>query len=452
MAAIVLLFYAINYYKQFTVTGIGQRAYIYGYPLVLMNETKKVMTDGSGIMSHAPLNHFGHVTTTPTYQYTDIVRANVDTLYSNAWLDLSREPIILHVPDTHDRFYVMPLYDMYTNVFAVIGKPTTGTKEGDFAITGPQWSGTLPEHVKEVKAPGNYVWILGRTQINGAADLDNVRTIQQQYHLTPLSTFNGDTQETTSLAESVPPSTPTKKPMDLVADMNAEQFFTNLMQLMAQNPPPAQDNNILEQMATIGLIPSTTFNVKNLDKKIQKELVCVPAATLTSMAQQLNTVLSREDGWLVIKDVEDSYGTNYAQRAVVALQGIGMLPSHIAVYPTTFLDSAGNQLSGSHTYRIHFPAGQTPPVDAFWSLTMYGMDGFLIKNPINRYALGDRDNLIYNPDGSLDMYVQHNSPGKDKENNWLPAPDGNFNVTLRLYMPKQLVFNGQWQLPNIEKQ
>lgn len=423
---------------------IAQKAYIYGYPLILMDLTKKTMTNNNLELGHAPINQFAHANMTPIYQFTDVVRPNVDTLYSSAWLDLSKGPITLTVPDSKERFYIIALYDMFTNIFKIIDKDVTKNKQKKFAIVGPSWQGSLPKGIEKIHSPSNFVWIILRIQINGQTDLTNACKIQQQFKLTPLD----DHVEAMSNKKSNKKIN-NKKPMDQVAAMSGEKFFTLLMRLLSEISPPETDGSILDEMKLIGLVPRKDFDFSKIDKKIQSIFNKIPEATLKFLLEKSELMNSMENHWAIITKNTGSYGIDYLQRAIVAMIGLGMLPSTYAFYPNTISDSTGQRLSGQNIYNVHFEKDQIPPVNAFWSLTMYNKNGFLVKNLINRYALGDRDDLKFNPDGSLDILIQNKLPDSEKISNWLPAPKDNFALTLRLYLPKKSVIDGKWKLPSV---
>lgn len=431
------------------IMDIGLRTYIYGYPLVLMEVTKRLMTNSisTGTEGHAPMNQFMHAKRMPTYRFTDIVRPNVDTAYSMAWIDVSKEPLVLSVPDTHDRFYVMPFYDMYTRVFNMVGSPTTGTRAGNFLIKSATWKDNVPEDMLQIIVPTDTVWLIGRIQVNGRNDFKRVRALQKQCSLTPLSAWGSAYSPSARLR--VDSRLPNKKPMDVVADMKPGLFFTMLMRLMAKYAPEQKDSLLLKDMASIGLVPDLNFRFSQLDAFVQNGLRLVPLRGQVMIGQSAEKAGKVENGWRVLET--DIHKVDYLQRAIIAMLGIGALPPEVALYPTTSKDSEGRQLSGDCAYCIHFAKGKLPPVNAFWSLTMYDKDGFLIKNDLGRYALRDRDPLVYNKNGSLDLFVQHSPPSASQESNWLPAPEGDFELTLRMYMPKKSALKGKWKAPNIRR-
>ncbi|MBU2647798.1 DUF1254 domain-containing protein [bacterium] len=426
----------------------GAEAYIFGYPLVLMETSRQVMTRSPG--ENAPLNHFRHVQYFPDHQFRKVVRPNNDTLYSTAWIDLDREPMVLSVPDSGGRYYVMPFMDAWTNVFAMVGKRTTGTGPGHFLIAGPDWQGEVPSGTRLIRSPTRMTWLIGRIQTNGQGDFENVFRLQAQFLLTPLSRWpGGPANEAYTFRKDIPGGL-SDNPSATVAGMSAATFYGTLCRLMADQPPAAEDAPMLERLAPFGIVPGASFELNRLGfiRRLVLEKSLVIARQ--KIAEVAESDRSSENGWAVIRQDIGNYGTNYKVRALVALLGLGALPPEEAAYPNSEKDHTGRALAGSNRYRIHFEAGKTPPVNAFWSLTLYDQQGFLIDNPIRRYAIGDRDPLAFNPDGSLDILIQQAQPAETMTN-WLPAPARNFAVTLRLYMPKPEFLEGRWKLPLIER-
>ena len=425
---------------------LGVEAYTYGYPLVLMDVSRRVMTAGP----EGRPNQFYHMRTFPDYTFTDVVSPNVDTLYSSAWLDLTKEPIILSVPAEGRRYYLMPILDAWTDVIASPGTRTTGDGKGDFAITGPRWRGTLPEGVKQIQSPTAMAWLLGRTEADGKADLAAVHAIQDQYRLTPLSMWGkAGAPASDPPAGAVDTTTP---PVEQVARMDTVTFFNRLNALMKDNPPAAADAPALARFAAIGVAPGKNFDLRALDPEVARGVEGAARAGQESIAREAakphGTVVN---GWDVLPPQLGNFGTDYTLRAGVALVGLGANLPADAVYPRATADAQGRPLSGANRYVIRFPKDQTPPVNGFWSLTMYNDRQFLVRNPIGRYAIGDRDKMKRDPDGSLPIYIQHDSPGKGRESNWLPAPADSFNVIMRLYWPGKTILDGTWKMPPIEK-
>jgi hypothetical protein len=435
--------------SQDSVVALAKQAYLYGYPMVVMNETKRTATNIEAPVwnnAFAPVNQFGHFRTFPDATFKAVVKPNCDTYYSTAWLDLAAEPLVLTVPDTKGRYYLLPMLDAYTNVFASPGKRTSGTGANQFLITGPGFSGAVPAGMTEIKAPTNMVWILGRTQVNSDQDGKAVvYKIQDGYTLTPLSKMG---TAYTPARHQVDSSIGTNPPV-FVENMEISTFFNALNELMASNPPPSADSSLLQQLAAIGIGAGKKFDLSAYDQATQEALKKVPSVIHGELRAMVAKMGSLENGWNVTRSGVGSYGTNYGMRAMIALIGLGANLNADASYPNSQLDENGAKLNGANKYVMHFEKGQTPPANAFWSLTMYGPDELLVDNPIDRYTIGDRNALKYNPDGSLDIYIQHETPGKDKEANWLPAPADGFSVTMRLYWPKEAFLDGSWKIPPI---
>ncbi len=421
-------------------------AYTYGYPLVLMDATKKVVTNVPvpDPKARAPINQFSHTESFPSPDDKDVVSPNADTLYSSAWLDLSEEPIVLQLPDTYGRYYLMPILDAWSNVIASPGKRTTGTQAGNYAIVGPNWQGELPEGVVEIKSPTEIAWIIGRTQTNGEEDYEIVHRLQAHYKLIPLSSWG---------TEYIPPNpvpvdpdqdmeTP---PMVQVDQMDAEIFFNTLAQLMVDNPPAEADSPIIKKMESIGIVAGQPFMLDDFSEIYEvkmKEAVFHAKQNIEAGIEGWNW----ENHWQ-LSPVLGDYGTDYINRATVAMYGLGANLKNDAIYPMVFKDANGEALTGRKNYVVHFSKESIPPVNAFWSLSLYDDEHSFVANELNRYALGDRDPLKYNEDGSLDIYIQHDSPGEDKESNWLPAAREHFNLIMRLYWPKNEVIDDEWNPP-----
>ncbi len=419
---------------------IAEKAYIYAYPMVLLAETMRPL----------PPNHLIHVSAFPDASFRLIVRPNADTLYTNAWIDISREPMLLHVPDSSSRFYLLQFMDAWTETFADPGKRTTGTGEAWFALVGPGWHGQLPPNVKRLDAPTNKVWLLGRTQTNGASDYDNVHAFQHGMRLVPLSQFPGqDQNQDTAPANRQLPAGPT--PPERVKAMDPVQFFTAFANALKLNPPHADDAPAVKELALIGIVPGQDFDASKLTPEQLIALKGGAQAAIDHLETFVSTGAARKPGWTSFQGTVGRYGTNYMARAVTARVAVGANPAEDAVYMSNSTDADGQPLNGSMRYRMHFAASELPPVLAFWSVTGYDKDGYFIANPINRYAIGDRDKLNVNPDGSVDIFIQAQNPGPDHAANWLPSGDGVLNLTMRLYWPKPTVLDGSWHAPTVER-
>ncbi|HLY06247.1 MAG TPA: DUF1254 domain-containing protein [Rhizomicrobium sp.] len=427
------------------------QAIIYGLPLVLTDLTMKRMTNvahASGIS--APLNQFAHAPVVPNAAFRNVVRANVDTLYSSAFLDLSGGPLVLSIPDTKGRYYLMPMMDAWTNVFAAPGARTTGTAAASFVISGPGWTGALPAGLKQIKSPTATVWILGRTQTNGPQDYAAVHAIQAGFSLVPLSQFGKPyVPPIGSINASADMKTP---PVEELEHMNGVQFLTALARLMKSNPPPAGDGPMLGNLATIGIVPGQDFDAARLDPAVAKGLGGAVQAAVAALHKDAKQMGKSVNGWHIPPMNIGNFGTDYETRAFIALIALGANLPQDALYPTVFVDGDGRPLNGANRYVLHFEAGLTPPVNAFWSVTMYDPDSFFVANPINRYAISSWMPLERNADGSLDICIQHDAPRADREANWLPAPADGFNMTMRLYWPRDKtpsILDGSWKPPAV---
>lgn len=423
---------------------LSAEVFTYGYPLVLMDVSREVMT------AKVPVNTFSHKRAFPDATFTDVVSPNVDTLYSMAWLDLSKEPLVMSVPDTAGRYYVMQMMDAWTNVFAAPGKRTTGTKRGAFAIVGPDWEGTLPKGVQEIRSPTNMVWIIGRIQTNGKQDYANVHRLQDQFRLVPLSAWRKGSRTVapvTPRATLVDTETP---PAEQVAAMDAQAFFSRLALLLQSNPPPGANAEMADKMLRMGIKPGEPFKTTVLEPSTARAVQEGATAALAAIAANGRKSAAGATGWRVQRDT-GTYGTEYARRATVAMFGLGANLPEDAIYPTARADATGRPFDGGSRYVLHFEKGQLPPVKAFWSLTMYNDKQAFVGNDLQRYAIGSRDRLRYNRDGSLDIYIQYERPAAGHMANWLPAPPDAFNLMMRAYWPDQVLLDGKWMPPAVQR-
>ena len=428
---------------------IASEAYIYGFPLVLMDVTRRISTNVSRPGENAaPINQLGHKRSFPDDTFTTVVTPNADTLYSFAFLDLAKGPIVLSLPEMGDRYYLMQMLDAWTNVFAAPGTRTTGNGKGDFAVAGPGWKGKLPEGVKELRSPTNLVWMIGRTQTNGEKDYMAVRAIQDKYKLTPLSAW-GTTYtppDNVPVDKSIDMETP---PVKQTVKLDTATFFARLNALMKDNPPAVADAEALQRFAALDIVPGKQFDLKQLDPAVARGLaqgVDLGRAKIIAEARKPHGKVV--NGWEFMTNI-GRFGTDYLWRAVVALVGLGANLPEDAIYPRRTVDADQQTLTGANQYAIRFAKDQLPPVGAFWSISMYNSRQAFVKNPINRHAIGDRDDLKFAADGSLTLYIQNESPGKDAESNWLPAPKDAFNLFMRLYWPKKEVLDGSWKPPQV---
>jgi hypothetical protein len=434
------------------VSEIGVEAYVYGYPLVTMEITRRVMTNAAELKgTHAPMGQLVRMREYPNAKFRDVTAPNADTLYSTAWLDLSKEPYIFGLPDMGDRYFLMPMLDGWTNVFEVPGTRTTGNKAQSYAITGPGWKGKLPEDLKELKSPTNMVWILGRTYCTGTTDdYKACHAVMDKYDLRPLSALG---KAFTPPMGNVDPAIDMKTAVrEQVNKLDAGAYFKLLAALMKDNPPAKEDASIVEKFAKIGLVPGKDFDISKIDAAIVRGLAKVPQAAQEKIMAHFKDAGKLVNGW-TFSTRAGVYGTDYLQRAFITAIGLGANRPQDAVYPTSTEDAEGKKYSGANKYIVRFEKGQVPPANAFWSITMYDADYFFVDNPLNKYTVSPRNDPKYNPDGSLDLYIQNESPGKDKEANWLPAPKGEFVLMLRMYWPREKdpsIIDGTWKTPAVK--
>jgi len=428
-------------------------AYVYGYPLITMDMTRKQETNVAVPDSqHAPMGQMIKLRTFIPADNHCCAAPNNDTLYTMVWLDVSKEPWIFSIPDMGRRYYIMPMLSGYDEVFDVAGSRTTGQKAQKYAVTGPGWSGTLPAGVKEMKSPTGIVWVLGRIYCTGTPeDYREVHALQDKFEIVPLSAYGKSYIPRRGGVEAgFDMKTAVRKQVDA---LDTVAFFNYLARLMKTNPPKSEDAPLVARMAEIGLVPGQDFDASKLSLIDRETIKLVPKLALVKMLASAKETVKPINGWIIFHK-GGSYGTDYLYRALVTAIGPGLNYPQDAVYPFSEKGMDGKKYDGAHhTYVIHFNKGQLPPVNAFWSITMYDPQFFFVPNQINRYELSQRNKFVINPDGSIDMYLQADSPGKTKAANWLPAPKANFVPMLRLYWPKAIkpsILDGSWQPPPIK--
>jgi len=432
--------------------GLAVDAYIYGYPLVTMEMTRRVVTnveESKG--SRGPMGQMIKLRQYPDANFRDVTAPNADTLYTTAFFDVGDEPWVLATPDMKDRYFLLPFLSGWTDVFQVPGSRTTGQGAKTFLITGPSWSGQVPEGMTQLKSPTALVWLLGRLYCTGTKeDYADVHALQDQFKLQPLSTWGKDyTPPANKVDSSIDMKTPVR---DQVDNMTLTEYFTLLADLMKRNPPAGADEPALKEFAKIGLVAGNDFDPKVLDSRWDKRVPEVAQEKIKLHFLDSGGDMSRVNGWnYTVK--AGVYGTNYIQRALVTYIGLGANRPQDAVYPTSLKPSLIESYNGSNKYVIRFEKGELPPVKGFWSLTMYDEGMFFVANPINRYSMSIRTNPVYEADGSLVIYIQNESPGADKEANWLPAPQGKFHLMMRLYWPDETIpsiIDGSWVIPPVK--
>lgn len=430
---------------------IAQETYVWGFPLVLMDATRKLQTnvEAPTAAGRAPLNQFAHARTFPPAAFRDVVRPNFDTLYSAAWLDVGAEPLVMTLPMT-DRYHVFQIMDAWTEVFAARGTRMTGGKGGNYVIAGPRWNGEVPNNMELLHSPTAHAWIIGRIQTNGPADYEFVHKLQAQVTLTPLRRWGK--YYVLAKAKVDPTVDMRTPPMVAVSKMTAQTFFTTLMEALKDDPPHVHDQGVVARMKRLGLESCKSPGFGALPALVQEALKAGVADGSKAINRRAAALArTTKNGWSITTGAIGCFGGDYAFRALIALFGLGANRPEDAIYPGAEIDAEGRPLSGANRYVLQFAKGQTPPVDAFWSVTLYDEQGFPVENPIGRQTIGDRDKLMLDEDGALTLYIQHEPPNAGRQSNWLPAPQGTFKLTMRCYSPRFEIAIGEWVPPPVRR-
>lgn len=444
--------------KELEALETAKDAYIYAYPLMTMEMTRRVSTNvAEPAGTFAPMGQFAKLREYPNASFTTVTAPNADTLYTVVWLDVSKEPWVVSIPDLKGRYALFPMLDGWTTVFQVPGKRTTGTGAQKYAITGPGWNGTLPAGVTEYKSPTGLVWLLGRIYCAGTPeDYKAVHALQDQMAAVPLSSYGKPYTPTPGTVDS---SIDTKTAVrEQVNAMDGVSYFKLFAELLKTNPPTADDAPMVAKLAKIGIVPGRDFDPSKLEPGVAAGIAKAPKPAQDKIAAWMKESLvagdaKLENGWTFTTKT-GIYGTNYLQRALITWFGLGANRPEDAVYPTSEGPKIVEKYNGANKYVLHFDKGQMPPVNGFWSVTMYNAKYFFVDNPLNRYDVSQRNKFKTNADGSTDIYIQADSPGKDNESNWLPSPKDDFVLMMRLYWPKEkdpTILNGSWKIPEVKK-
>jgi hypothetical protein len=427
---------------------LARDGWVFGMPLIYIEKQIDVLTHVTKPEGHfAPINQFAHYREFPDASNRTVVGLNVDTLYSFGQLDLSQGPMVLSVPDMGDRYWLMQFIDAWNNVPHAPGSRTVGSKGGNFAVVGPNWKESLPPGLVELRVPTTLLLIGGRTYTSGKDDYAAVHALQNQYRLTPLSEWGKayTPHDNVPLKPGVDPKTPVTTQ---ILGMSPESFFSRLNALLVDNPPEPADPATMARLARLNIAPGAPFSMAAFNPEVRK---AIEDGVAEGQKQMRETPLGKQvNGWQVTLDM-GRYGTNYPYRAAWTFFGVGGNLSEDAIYPTTDRDGDGKPLNGTNRYELRYAMNETPPVNAFWSLTIYDADSYLVPNPIGRYALGDRSGMKSGEDGSLTIYIQNEQPSAERQANWLPAPKEGFKLALRLYAPKKEVAEGIWVPPSVKR-
>jgi len=433
---------------------IATLAYIWGYPLITMQRSFDYFTNPNTphVTGQGPANEMNCATQLVNASFKDIVSPNDDTLYCISWMNLTEEPLVLQVPSVQDRYITFQFLDAYTNDYAYLGTRASGGTEGTYLIAGPNWNGQVPEDMTKIWTPTNLAWIVDRILVKGDSDLPNVHAIQDKISLTPLSVFEGNTTTNnaqTTLDTADDSSQVPIKPQPANIPTTGIKLYDELGQAMTDNPLNPADPGLVTKLASIGIGSGKTPSVdaNNTLKTALETGIQEGEKLINARMANIGTFVN---GWSVNTQV-GIYGTDYLTRAAITKIGFGANMPQEAFYPISQTDSLGNPYNGNNNYVINFPPGQTPPVNGFWSVTMYNEEKYFYDNPLNRYSVGKyTEGLKSNEDGSLDIYIQNQNPGSDKESNWLPSPADGFYMVLRMYLPAEQVLNGTWTPPPVQ--
>ena len=423
-----------------SVAEIAKEAYTYAFATVEHNKAVWAVL----VNNETPVNRFVGDTQLFTWEDRVVVSPNNDTYYSHAVLDIRSEPVIISVPLIEKRYFCIQLCDMFTNCPDYVSTLATGDGPGNYMIAREDWRGEAPASVERViKIPASVVLAIGRTQVFGADDVQAAE-IAQSYKAVPLSEFTG-----------TPP--PAGEPLKWSYGLfdaktgDAEGFFRMFNAMVQYQILDDSDKVLMEKFEAIGLAPGKGFSKSQFEEKTWADIEIGAAEAKSEILARVNSTDNHINYWKTSPDNSGRWGTDYMTRAAAAWKYIYVNTPEEAIYFTGDMDSRGELLNGANKYTITFAKEQIPQVKFFWSLTMYGADGFLIENPIGRYNIKDRDELLYGQDGSLTLYIQKTSPGEDLESNWLPAPDGNFYMILRTYGPSEDIIAGRTDIPGILK-
>ncbi|TPW28262.1 DUF1254 domain-containing protein [Martelella alba] len=420
---------------------IGMQAFIYGYPMIVMEKSHLGMTatktvDSSRFMAPQGVWASASELAGPDMKY--IQSTNNDTIYSWIWADLSEEPYVFVKPATGDRFYTTQFVDAFTNNFAYVSTRTDGPGKKTVALVGPGFAGKLPDGIERLEAPTDKVFVILRYGVDGEADMPNIKALQDASTFMPLSNFVAGTKPSAAPAPAKP---------DYSGDLADFEWIGDLM---AANRPPADEAGLMGMFRRIGLGPDHGFEEDKLSDEQKAGLARAARDGLAAIEAAAKGTGHEVNGWQMPPVSNVFFANDYMLRAVVAWQSVFQNTPDEAYYPALYTGSKGAQLDGSsNSYVLRFEKGDLPPVNAFWSITLYDLkDRLMVANPINRYSIGDRTKgLVTGADGSLEIYIQAGDPGGEKSANWLPAPKGPFYLLMRAYLPKKAMLDGRYHPP-----
>jgi hypothetical protein len=437
-----------------TAFEIAVEGHYYLYPLVLMDVTRRQATGvgtANELFARAPVNEFAHIRRFVPPGFRDVVRPNFDTLYSFAWLDVSEEPVIVSIGDAGDHYYTLPMYDMWSDVFAAPGTRTSGNWPGEYAVVPYGWQGTLPEATRRLDAPTPYVWIIGRMQCDGEIDYPSVHRFQDRLGLSPLSSYGREPRQRSRPLPDVCAVDPGTPPPEQVEQMDPLEFFSYAAELLKVHPPHATDHAVLQRLERLGLVAGESLDLEAMPRSVVDCLSAAVAESRLMLYERSRQLGWSRNGWWMNTETMGAWGTDYLKRAAVDRIGLSATLPEDILYPTTFTDDCDRPLHGGSRYAMRFEPHELPPVRASWSLMAYDDDGYLVPNEAGRYAIRARDRLELGRGGSLELTIQADEPAGRPAANWLPCPREGFSLSLRLYWPRREALDRSWSPPPVRR-
>lgn len=437
-----------NFAQSVNVWEIAKEAYIFSFPLIIMDATKTAGTNTiKPTDKKAPANQFLHAKTLATAKFREVVTPNVDTVYSQLFIDLSRDAVVIHKPAS-TRFLSLEIMNAWSDCETVLGTGGYDTDdERTYLLTGPNFTGTIPDGMKQVKLSTNIGWILGRTVCFGEDDLPNVYALQSQLTSKTLTAYINNSDMPDGVHN---PEYDNLVPINYALSLGAKDFFDKVNALLAQNPAYEADEEVLARISRIGVGAGLKFDYSILGDDAESKWQAMKESTRAELRESVKKYMTSNGAFHYYGEPIARFGTAYDYRTMIAISAFGANPVDIAVYPRAENDDDGDVLTGKNSYVLHFDS--LPPVKdkGFWSVTAYGDDNFLIDNELNRYCINDRSDVTFNSDGTLDIYLQSERPESDEKlSNWLPIGKEGFHLYMRIYLPEDSAINGTWKAPSI---
>ena len=430
---------------------LAKEAYVFAFPLVIMDATKTAGTNTvKPTDKKAPVNQFLHAKNLATAKFRDVVTPNVDTVYSQLFIDLTDDAVVIHKPAS-TRFHSLEVMNAWSDCEQILGTGGDTDDERTYIITGPNFQGDIPDGMTQVKLSTSMGWILGRTICNGDDDLENVYAIQEQLTAKTLTAYLNNSPMPDGVYN---PDYEGLVPINYSLSLSAQDFFDKVNALLVENPAYPADSGVLERISAINVGAGLIFDDSVLSDDSGEKWQNMKAATQSELRESIKKYMIQNGVFQNYGEPIARFGTAYDYRAIIAIAAFGANPVDIAIYPRADTDNDGSTLTGKNSYILHF--SELPPVQSkgFWSMTAYNDDNFLIDNELNRYCINDRSNFVLNDDGTLDVYLQAQRPDDDaKVNNWLPTGTQGFHLYMRIYLPQDRALDpAKWKAPTITRQ